>query len=123
MLAIIAFLAIGPVVTGLSKALASGVQVIVDAGLLPLASILVEPAKMLFLNNAINHGIFSPIGLEESVRTGKSIFSSWRQIQGLAWESYWHIGWQGAATPSSRRQVRLSFTFSVVFTKFTSLTS
>lgn len=73
-LAIIAFLAIGPVVTGLSKALASGVQVIVDAGLLPLASILVEPAKMLFLNNAINHGIFSPIGLEESVRTGKSIF-------------------------------------------------
>lgn len=74
LLTLLAFLAIGPVVTGLSKALASGVQVIVDAGLLPLASILVEPAKMLFLNNAINHGIFSPIGLEESARTGQSIF-------------------------------------------------
>ncbi|KZE49321.1 PTS mannitol transporter subunit IIBC [Brevibacillus parabrevis] len=74
MLTLLAFLAIGPVVTGLSKALASGVQVIVNAGLLPLASILVEPAKMLFLNNAINHGIFSPIGLDEAARTGKSIF-------------------------------------------------
>ncbi|GEB31152.1 PTS mannitol transporter subunit IICB [Brevibacillus parabrevis] len=74
LLTLLAFLAIGPVVTGLSKALASGVQVIVNAGLLPLASILVEPAKMLFLNNAINHGIFSPIGLDEAARTGKSIF-------------------------------------------------
>ncbi|MGN7469140.1 PTS mannitol transporter subunit IICB [Brevibacillus sp. SAFN-007a] len=74
LLTLLAFLAIGPVVSGLSKGLASGVQVIVDAGLLPLASILVEPAKMLFLNNAINHGIFSPIGLDEAARTGQSIF-------------------------------------------------
>lgn len=56
LLAMLAFGAIGPVVVGLSKALAAGVQVIVNAGLLPLASILVEPAKILFLNNAINHG-------------------------------------------------------------------
>ena len=34
----------------------------VTNNLLPLASIFVEPAKILFLNNAINHGIFSPLG-------------------------------------------------------------
>src|SRR5699024_8898854 len=48
---------IGPVVEGLSSALASGVGVIIDAGLLPLTSIIIEPAKVLFLNNAINHGV------------------------------------------------------------------
>lgn len=74
LLTILAFIAIGPVVLGLSKALAAGVQVIVNAGLLPLASILIEPAKMLFLNNAINHGILSPIGLDEAAKVGQSIF-------------------------------------------------
>ncbi|WP_226659995.1 PTS mannitol-specific transporter subunit IIBC [Pseudalkalibacillus hwajinpoensis] len=72
-LTILASIAIGPVVLGLNKALAAGVQVIVDAGLLPLASILIEPAKVLFLNNAINHGILSPLGIEQAANTGKSI--------------------------------------------------
>jgi mannitol PTS system EIICBA or EIICB component len=73
-LTLLAYVAIGPVVSGLSKALASGVQVIVNAGLLPLANIFIEPAKVLFLNNAINHGILSPIGLEQAAKAGKSIF-------------------------------------------------
>lgn len=72
-LAIFALLGIGPVVEGLNKALAAGVEVIVGAGLLPLASIFVEPAKVLFLNNAINHGILSPIGAEQAAEAGKSI--------------------------------------------------
>lgn len=42
--------------------------------MLPLASIFVEPAKILFLNNAINHGIFSPLGIQQSHDLGKSIF-------------------------------------------------
>jgi PTS system mannitol-specific IIC component len=42
--------------------------------MLPLASIFVEPAKILFLNNAINHGIFSPLGIQQSHEMGKSIF-------------------------------------------------
>ncbi|CAJ1000807.1 PTS system mannitol-specific IIC component [Brevibacillus aydinogluensis] len=74
LLTLLAFNAIGPVVASLSKALASGVQAIVDAGLLPLASILIEPAKILFLNNAINHGILSPIGLDQAAKAGQSIF-------------------------------------------------
>ncbi|ASK62511.1 PTS mannitol transporter subunit IIBC [Virgibacillus phasianinus] len=64
---------IGPVVETLNNILASGVEAIVSAGLLPLASIIVEPAKILFLNNAINHGILTPIGLEQATEVGKSI--------------------------------------------------
>ncbi|MDQ0159265.1 PTS mannitol transporter subunit IICB [Alkalibacillus salilacus] len=63
----------GPLVSALNQVLASGVEVLVNAGLLPLANIIIEPAKVLFLNNAINHGILSPLGLEESSETGKSI--------------------------------------------------
>lgn len=54
-LTLLAVVAIGPVVLGLNQVLASGVQVIVEAGLLPLASIFIEPAKVLFLNLSLIH--------------------------------------------------------------------
>lgn len=73
-LAILAFLGIGPLVEALSKILAAGVNFMVVHDMLPLASIFVEPAKILFLNNAINHGIFSPLGIQQSHEMGKSIF-------------------------------------------------
>ncbi|KJY83566.1 PTS system mannitol-specific transporter subunit IICBA [Vibrio galatheae] len=73
-LAILAFFIIGPAVKVLSSALAAGVNVMVETGALPLASIFVEPAKILFLNNAINHGIFSPLGIQQSEELGRSIF-------------------------------------------------
>lgn len=72
--AIIAYLVIGPAVKVLSTALATGVNTLVESGLLPLTSLFVEPAKILFLNNAINHGIFSPLGIQQSEELGKSIF-------------------------------------------------
>ncbi|CAH0529459.1 PTS mannitol transporter subunit IICBA [Vibrio hippocampi] len=72
--AIVAFYLIGPAVKVMSAGLAAGVNAMVDAGLLPLASIFVEPAKILFLNNAINHGIFSPLGIQQSEEIGRSIF-------------------------------------------------
>ncbi|WAA08965.1 PTS mannitol transporter subunit IICB [Fervidibacillus albus] len=72
-LTIIAFWGIGPIVLSLSNFLARGVEMIVDANLLPLANIFIEPAKVLFLNNAINHGILSPLGIEQASETGKSI--------------------------------------------------
>ena len=74
LLAMLAFMAIGPMVEVLSKVLASGVNVMVQNNLLPLTSVFVEPAKILFLNNAINHGIFSPLGIQQATETGKSIF-------------------------------------------------
>lgn len=74
LLAILAFLAIGPLVQVLSHILAAGVNIMVQNNLLPLTSIFVEPAKILFLNNAINHGIFSPLGIQQASEAGKSIF-------------------------------------------------
>lgn len=72
-MAILGFLGIGPAVKSLSDVLGSGVQSLVDSGLLPLAQIIVEPAKVLFLNNAINHGVLAPLGVVEAEETGKSI--------------------------------------------------
>lgn len=71
--AIFGYWVIGPVMTGILTVLSAGVDVLVSHSLLPLAAIFVEPAKVLFLNNAINHGIFTPIGAEQAVATGKSI--------------------------------------------------
>ncbi|MGY6027265.1 PTS mannitol transporter subunit IICBA [Phytobacter sp. AG2a] len=73
-LALLAFKGIGPAVEVLSRGLAAGVNFMVVHDMLPLASIFVEPAKILFLNNAINHGIFSPLGIQQSNELGKSIF-------------------------------------------------
>ncbi|EKN70473.1 PTS system mannitol-specific transporter subunit IICBA [Neobacillus bataviensis LMG 21833] len=71
--AILAFLAIGPAVTVFTGWLVKGVDWLLATGLLPLTSIIIEPAKVLFLNNAINHGVLSPIGLEQAKTAGKSV--------------------------------------------------
>ena len=73
-LAIFGFYVIGPFMAGVLAVLSAGVQVLVDHSILPLISIFVEPAKVLFLNNAINHGIFTPLGIENVEATGRSIF-------------------------------------------------
>ena len=73
LLAIVGLLGASPVVTALSNALGSGVDFIISLGLLPLVSIFVEPAKVLFLNNAINHGILAPLAIEQATEAGKSI--------------------------------------------------
>ncbi|CZR01191.1 phosphotransferase system eiib component type 2/3 [Trichococcus palustris] len=72
-LALLGFVAIGPVVDGLTQAMAAGVETILNAHLIPLANIFIEPAKILFLNNAINHGILTPLGTEQVGETGRSI--------------------------------------------------
>ncbi|VBB09191.1 phosphotransferase system eiic, partial [Lucifera butyrica] len=74
LLALLAYTGVEPVVLALNNILKSGVESIVAAGLLPLASIFIEPGKILFLNNAINHGILSPIGVQQAKEVGKSIF-------------------------------------------------
>ena len=74
LLALLSFFAIGPSVVVASSVLASGVDFMVQHNLLPLTSIIVEPAKILFLNNAINHGIFSPLGIQQAAKHAQSIF-------------------------------------------------
>ena len=73
LLAIVGYYAIGPFMSAVLIVLKGGVQVLVDHSLLPLAAIFIEPAKVLLLNNAINHGIFTPIGIEQAAEAGKSI--------------------------------------------------
>ena len=72
-LALVGFQAIGPVVDRLTQAMAAGVETILNAQLIPLTNIFIEPAKILFLNNAINHGILTPLGTEQVSETGRSI--------------------------------------------------
>lgn len=73
-LAVVAMLGITPLVNLLNGWMEAGVGFFVDHGLLPLTSIFIEPAKVLFLNNAINHGILSPMGIKQVEELGKSIF-------------------------------------------------
>ncbi|ANU17873.1 PTS mannitol transporter subunit IICBA [Planococcus maritimus] len=72
-LAIFAYLSIGPAVSALTQVLVAGVDWLLETGLLPLTSILIEPGKILFLNNAINHGILTPLGLEQVQQAGRSV--------------------------------------------------
>ena len=72
-LAVLSIFAIGPACVKITDVLGAGVSFLVDHGLLPLTAVLVEPAKVLFLNNAINHGVFTPIGTAEALEVGKSI--------------------------------------------------
>ncbi len=73
-LLVIGFYGIGPLVTVGTNALGAGVNFLVERGLLPITAIFVEPAKVLFLNNAINHGVFTPLGAEQIDELGKSVF-------------------------------------------------
>lgn len=73
-LALLAMVGITPLVNVMNDVMSAGVGFFVDHGLLPLTSLFIEPAKVLFLNNAINHGILSPMGIQQVEEMGKSIF-------------------------------------------------
>ena len=72
-MAILGYYAIGPVMSAILSVLSAGVAFLVNHSLLPLVSVFLEPAKVLVLNNAINHGVFTPIGAEQVAEAGKSI--------------------------------------------------
>ena len=72
-LAMLGYIVIGPLMSGILAVLSAGVSILVENSLLPLVSIFIEPAKVLFLNNAINHGIFTPLATEQAAEFGKSI--------------------------------------------------
>lgn len=74
LVSLLAYTCIEPVVTAFSNTMGSLATMVTNAGLLPLIAIFVEPAKILFLNNAINHGILSPLGIQQAGEMGKSIF-------------------------------------------------
>lgn len=71
--ALAAFFFLAPIMKFVTEVLGGAVGWLVDNGLLPLASIIVEPAKVLFLNNAINHGVFTPLGTQQVLEQGRSL--------------------------------------------------
>ncbi len=103
LLAILGFYVIGPVVTAITVILTTGANAIYNMGFLPLISIFVEPAKILFLNNAINHGIMGPIGIEQAAKAGKSIMFLIETNPGPGMGiilAYWLVG-KGSAKSSA----------------------
>ena len=73
LLAMLGFLAVGPFMNLVLGILSGGVNFLVEHSVLPLIAVFIEPAKVLFLNNAINHGIFTPIATAQAAETGRSI--------------------------------------------------
>src|SRR5438445_11928804 len=72
-LAVLGLLVIGPVLDTFSNALGNFVHALINAGLLPVADIPIEVAKVLFLNNAINHGVLAPLGVIDAAKNGRAI--------------------------------------------------
>ncbi len=73
LLAMFGFLAVGPFMNLILGVLSAGVTFLVEHSVLPLIAVFIEPAKVLFLNNALNHGIFTPIATAQAAETGRSI--------------------------------------------------
>lgn len=110
-LAVLGYLAIGPAVNGLATALGNAAIFIVQIKLLPLIAILVEPGKILFLNNAINHGVFDPVGVSQVKEFGKSIFFLLETDPGPGLGvllAYWMFG-KGSAKSSAPGAIIIHF--------------
>ncbi len=103
LLAILGYYTIGDIVSSLTVLLSAGVEAMMTRHLLPLVAIFVEPAKVLFLNNAINHGIFSPIGIAQAKEFGESVMFLLETNPGPGFGvllAYWAFG-RGAARSSA----------------------
>ncbi len=72
-MSIAGFFVLAPIVNAVMEGLGNIVETLVDNNLLPLTSVIIEPAKVLFLNNAINHGVLTPLGIQEAAENGKSV--------------------------------------------------
>jgi len=110
-LALIAYKVVGPVVSGISSGLSAAVDWLVSLSLIPLANILIEPGKVLFLNNAINHGVLGPLALEDAASTGKSLLFMLESNPGPGLGillAYWIFG-RGMAKSSAPGAVIIHF--------------
>lgn len=106
-----AYAGVGPFVQGISQVLSSGVNFLMEAKLIPLVNLLIEPGKVLFLNNAINHGVLTPIAAEEVARVGKSMLFMLESNPGPGLGillAYWLVG-RGSAKQSAPGAVIIHF--------------
>ena len=73
-LCLLAYSVIGPVILQANNFVTVAIKALVSTGFLPILSVINEPAKVLFLNNVIDQGIYYPLGMQEAAEVGKSIF-------------------------------------------------
>lgn len=74
LLMVLSYTIVGPIIEGLNTTVTNAVEVLVATGFLPLLSLINEPAKVLFLNNVIDQGIYYPLGMQQTLEVGKSIY-------------------------------------------------
>jgi PTS system mannitol-specific IIC component len=110
-LTLLAYTIAGPFMEALTLTLGGGAKRITQAGVLPLISLLIEPGKVLFVNNAINHGILAPLGIAEAKQAGKSIFFLLESNPGPGLgllSAYWLVG-KGEVKQSSPGAIIIHF--------------
>ncbi|MCF1615459.1 MAG: PTS mannitol transporter subunit IICB [Staphylococcus equorum] len=74
LLMVLSYTIVGPIIEGLNTLVTNAVEALVATGFLPLLSLINEPAKVLFLNNVIDQGIYYPLGMQQTLEVGKSIY-------------------------------------------------
>ena len=110
-MAIIGYLSIGGAISWITELFESGVVYLKDNNMLPLVSIFIEPAKVMFLNNAINHGILTPLGSVQVQEFGESIIFFLESNPGPGFGllmAYWLFG-KGTAKSSAPGAVLIQF--------------
>lgn len=110
-LAIVGYLSVGGAISWLTELFESGIVYLKDHNMLPLVSIFIEPAKVMFLNNAINHGILTPLGTVQVKELGESIIFFLESNPGPGFGllmAYWCFG-KGAAKSSAPGAVLIQF--------------
>ena len=111
LLAILGYLTVGHAISWLTNLFASGIVALKEMNLLPMVSILIEPAKVMFLNNAINHGILTPLGTVQVKELGESIIFFLESNPGPGFGllmAYWVFG-KGAMRSSAPGAVLIQF--------------
>lgn len=111
LLAIIGYLSVGGAISWITELFESGVVYLKDNNMLPLVSIFIEPAKVMFLNNAINHGILTPLGSVQVQEFGESIIFFLESNPGPGFGllmAYWIFG-KGTAKSSAPGAVLIQF--------------
>ncbi len=111
LLAVVGYLTVGHAITWLTSMFESGIVALKDANLLPLVSVFIEPAKVMFLNNAINHGILTPLGTIQVQEFGESMMFFLESNPGPGFGllmAYWLFG-RGVVRSSAPGAVLIQF--------------
>ena len=72
-MAVLGMFVLAPPLLWVIDRLGEAVNWLVAHDVLPFTSVFIEPAKVLFLNNAINHGVLTPLGIQQAQQSGKSV--------------------------------------------------